>query len=487
MGVVAILSDAVIWAATGTFLTAKLAKIDFLTIVTFRSIFAVAFIVAATFALGSQDDLWHMDPNTVWQLALAGLVAYVIAEPAYTLTLAFLGLTRGYTAVIGLNSVASFVLPAIFLGEAIGWREAAGGAVILSGVYLVAFYGRAAARSEQAAAPLHCPKRPGAVSGEPLPLAVSSDTTARTGPPTALGVRIPGIGITLPRRAVGLAIIAAVILSCGYRIAFRDRAPTRNGRAAPPPLLAASPDIAAQARRPVTPGVRIPGIGIALPRRALGLAVAVLILSSVYRLAVYGRTGARTVQAASPARRLKWSSAASEKPSSQAVHSDVAAQAGGLVAPGVRIPGIGITLPRLTVGLAIAFIAALGWAGDATILRAVAPGIDAAPVALAQLWPAMIVFIVWFTIARRGRPLTGMPPKGTTSLIGGTGALTTGLGTMLVIIAVTDIGAGPTAVLFAMSTIFALPLGMIFLKERVTIWGLLGVCVAVAGVAIIAI
>ena len=82
MGVVAILSDAVIWAATGTFLTAKLAKIDFLTIVTFRSIFAVTFIIAATFALGAQTTFgtwtrissgswrWRAWPPTCWRSRL---------------------------------------------------------------------------------------------------------------------------------------------------------------------------------------------------------------------------------------------------------------------------------------------------------------------------------------------------------------------------------------------------------------------------------
>ena len=69
--------------------------------------------------------------------------------------------------------------------------------------------------------------------------------------------------------------------------------------------------------------------------------------------------------------------------------------------PGIRIPGLGITLPRLVIGLIIAFITSLGWAGDATVLRAVSPGIDAAPVALMQLWPAMIIFVIAFTIFRR--------------------------------------------------------------------------------------
>ena len=376
MGAIAILSDAVIWAASGTFLTAKLAKIDFLTIVTFRALFAVAFVVPAIFVLGSQGELWHMDPNTVWQLALAGLLAYVVAEPAYTLTLSFLGLTRGYTAVIGLNSVGSFVLPAIFLGEAIGWRDALGGLIIISGVYLVAFYGRAAVPTLDPA------------------------TMLRQPPSFTLGSARPNLRPGGRRRS---------------RLPFLAR-PFSSPPFPPSPVSSAEEPV-----RPIAGG------------------------------------------------------------------SAAAAAGSNAAATRVRIPGLGITLPRLVVGLIIAFITALGWSGDATVLRAVSPGLDAAPVALMQLWPAMLIFVLWLTIARRGRPHVGLPSKGTTTLIGTTGALTTGLGTMLVIVSVQDIGAGPTAVLFAMSTIFALPLGVIFLKERVTRWGFLGVGVAVAGVTVLAI
>lgn len=376
MGAIAILSDAVIWAASGTFLTAKLAKIDFLTIVTFRALFAVAFVVPAIFVLGSQGELWHMDPNTVWQLALAGLLAYVVAEPAYTLTLSFLGLTRGYTAVIGLNSVGSFVLPAIFLGEAIGWRDALGGLIIISGVYLVAFYGRAAVPTLDPA------------------------TLLRQPPSFTLGSARPNLRPGGRRRS---------------RLPFLAR-PFSSPPFPPSPVSSAEEPV-----RPIAGG------------------------------------------------------------------SAAAAAGSNAAATRVRIPGLGITLPRLVVGLIIAFITALGWSGDATVLRAVSPGLDAAPVALMQLWPAMLIFVLWLTIARRGRPHVGLPSKGTTTLIGTTGALTTGLGTMLVIVSVQDIGAGPTAVLFAMSTIFALPLGVIFLKERVTRWGFLGVGVAVAGVTVLAI
>ena len=47
----------------------------------------------------------------MWQLTVAGLLIFAIGEPTYVLTLAFLGLTRGYTAVIGLFSLGAFILP----------------------------------------------------------------------------------------------------------------------------------------------------------------------------------------------------------------------------------------------------------------------------------------------------------------------------------------------------------------------------------------
>lgn len=336
MGVVAILTDAVGWAIAGTFLTATLARIDSLSVAALRTAFATLFVLPAMFVLGAQGDLWAMDIDTMWKLAVAGLGAYVLAEPTYALTLSLLGLTRGYTAVIGLYSLFSFLLPALFLDEPIGGRSAAGGVLVIAGVYVVARYGRAmssAARPEATVPPV--------------------------------------------RR----------------RLPFRRRIPPIAG----------------------------------------GATTAAILLE------------------------------------------------------GVRIPGLGLTLPRLLAGVLLAIVTGLAWAGDATLLRAVSPGFDAAPVALMQLWPAAIVFVVWLSIGRRGRVLpAGLQPR-TAALIGVTGALTTGMGTILVVVAVQDIGAGPTAVLFAMSTVFALSLGAIFLKERVTRWGVLGTAVAVGGVALLAI
>lgn len=400
MGVVAILTDAVGWAVAGTFLTATLARIDSLSVAALRTIFATLFVLPAMFVLGAQGDLSGMGADTMWKLAVAGLGAYVLAEPTYALTLSLLGLTRGYTAVIGLYSLFSFLLPALFLDEPIGGRSAVGGVLVIAGVYVVARYGRAmspAARPEA------------------------------TVPPAAL----------------------------------RRQPPCRRFLDEP--------------------------IGA---RAVVGGA---LILAAVYVVARYGRAGslAATTEAAVPQAVLRRRPRRRRLPFRRRVPPIAGGATGATAAAipleGVCIPGLGLTLPRLLAGGLLAIVTGLAWAGDATLLRAVSLGFDAAPVALMQLWPAAIVFVVWLSIGRRGRIFPGNLHPRTASLIGVTGALTTGMGTILVVVAVQDIGAGPTAVLFAMSTVFALSLGVIFLKERVTRWGVLGAAVAVGGVALLAI
>ena len=160
----------------------------------------------------------------------------------------------------------------------------------------------------------------------------------------------------------------------------------------------------------------------------------------------------------------------------------------GIAAPStaVRIPVLGIALPRLLLGALFALATGLAWAGDTTWLRSVAPGFDASAVAVVHLSPAAILMGTSLLLGRRGRLFTaGFTPR-IAGLIGLTGAFTTGLGTILIVFAVQKIGAGPTAVLFATSSIFALPLAAIFLHERVTIWGVLGAFVAIGGIALLA-
>ena len=341
MGAVAILADSVIWAFTSTLITSKLARIDFLSVATFRLIFAAAFIWPAMFVLGAQGALWDMSFHTMWQLGLGGFAGYLLAEPGYALTLSLLGLTRGYTVVIGIFSLSAFVLPVIFLGESLEWQSIVGGVLILTGVVIVTARGRA---------------------------------------PTSTPAVAPSPNPTLD-----------------YDPHPSDPHPTT---------------------RPIDGG---------------------------------SDTALAT--------------------SAPATH--------------VRLPGTTITLPRIVAGIIAATATAILWATGLTILRAISPGIDAAAVATAQLMPSALVILVLYLLVRRGRVFDRSVTPSNASLMGLTGAMTAGFGTILVVFAVERIGAGPTAVLFAMSTIFALPLGVIFLKERVTIWGVGGATLAVGGVALL--
>ena len=61
------------------------------------------------------------------------------------------------------------------------------------------------------------------------------------------------------------------------------------------------------------------------------------------------------------------------------------------------------------------------------------------------------------------------------------------MGSLLLIIAVQDIGAGETAVLVSLSPLFALPLAAVFLGERVTPWLVVGIVLAVGGVILLSV
>ena len=65
------------------------------------------------------------------------------------------------------------------------------------------------------------------------------------------------------------------------------------------------------------------------------------------------------------------------------------------------------------------------------------------------------------------------------------GLFGTGLGSLLFIYAVQEAGVGRAAVATAISPLFAVPLGAIFLRERLTRWMIAGVAVAVAGIVLI--
>lgn len=204
---------------------------------------------------------------------------------------------------------------------------------------------------------------------------------------------------------------------------------------------------------------------------ALGSA---MVLLGVYLVVLYGR--AHTRSPSTPASEA----AAAERPIGDAAPKDYS-----LTAP-IRIPVIGITAPRLVVGLLLAMGVGLAWGQEGVWIRSSSEGFDAVAVhavrvpVIAAIWCLIISFMPRSAIRRRAVDRRGVV------FIAASGAISLGLSGILFIYAVQEIGAGPNAVLFATAPLFGLPLGAVFLKEKITIWVAIGTGISVGGIALIA-
>jgi drug/metabolite transporter (DMT)-like permease len=120
-------------------------------------------------------------------------------------------------------------------------------------------------------------------------------------------------------------------------------------------------------------------------------------------------------------------------------------------------------------------------------MRDVADGFDATAVGVMRIPSAMITLaaIALLTpssaLRRRSVPLSS---GWALAIAGVTGA---GIGSLLFIVAVQEIGAGETAVLSSLSPLFALPLAAVVLGERITPWLLVGVSIALAGIILLSV
>lgn len=154
MGVLAGLGGAFAWALSSTLLASQTAKIDSLTAAAIRVFSAAIFLIAALFILNAQGDIGRMDTWDFVQLAATGVLNLLVGETLYAASVSSLGLTRSFTTVMGTYNLAAFGFGALLLGEAVTVRVGVGAGFILTGVYLVATYGRARHdRQERAEAP----------------------------------------------------------------------------------------------------------------------------------------------------------------------------------------------------------------------------------------------------------------------------------------------------------------------------------------------
>lgn len=148
-------------------------------------------------------------------------------------------------------------------------------------------------------------------------------------------------------------------------------------------------------------------------------------------------------------------------------------------------PAERVEAPRLVRGLALVSVAALAWAIGTVWLRHAA-GATSPVVAGAIRVPAagLLLGAAAFALPTSSLRLRAIPRRSGV-VLAISGLVGTGLGSLLFIYAVQEAGAGRTAVITSISPLFALPLGAIFLRERITGWVVAGTALAVAGIILL--
>jgi drug/metabolite transporter (DMT)-like permease len=137
---------------------------------------------------------------------------------------------------------------------------------------------------------------------------------------------------------------------------------------------------------------------------------------------------------------------------------------------------------ELLRGVLFAVAAALAWATATVWLRGQQGDLDAIGAASLRIpaASAAVILTVALTADRRA-PLRALTPR-SIAVVSLAGLLGTGLGSVLFIYAVEDIGAARTAFITTSAPVFALPMGVLFLAERITLRVMLGTALTIAGI-----
>ena len=222
MGLIAGLGGALAFAMASAIVASQAQRSDTVSSSAVRIVAAGVFFAVMLFLVGGADEIAHMAAGDLLQLIGTGLLNLATGESLYLAAVGLMGLTRAFTTVMGVYNLSAFLLAWIVLDETVTWDIALGAGLIVLGVYLVSFYGRAAspglagrgrrfrARVVTTVAP--AVPQPGSVTP------ASATTDSRTTAPTDAGVvRLPIVG-RLPasfRLGIVLAIVTGLIWGAG--------------------------------------------------------------------------------------------------------------------------------------------------------------------------------------------------------------------------------------------------------------------------------
>jgi len=135
-------------------------------------------------------------------------------------------------------------------------------------------------------------------------------------------------------------------------------------------------------------------------------------------------------------------------------------------------------------GLLFAAAAALAWATATVWLRGQQGNLDAVAAASLRIPAASVAVFATMALTRRRPPALPSPSSNARAvgIVALAGVLGTGVGSILFIYAVEHLGAARTAFLTTSAPLFALPMGMLFLSEKLTRRVVLGTGVTIMGI-----
>jgi len=143
---------------------------------------------------------------------------------------------------------------------------------------------------------------------------------------------------------------------------------------------------------------------------------------------------------------------------------------------------------NMVKGVVMTLIAAVLWASGSITLKIGLEKVDTFTAAAIRVTMATLVLTtVAFSRKPEERPKLNTYGTRNLLLVASAGLLTYSIGAIGYVTAMHLIGAGKTTLLSASAPVFLLPMSVLILKERLSLMALAGVCVAVAGICLVAI
>ena len=220
-----------------------------------------------------------------------------------------------------------------------------------------------------------------------------------------------------------------------------------------------------------------------------------LVIAGVYLVAVYGRPGkTHGRERIGTGRRWNWpilrrppiAGESGRQPDPPDTDTNITPETGAHSNRAVRLPLYGSLPASFQLGLVLALVVGVMWSASSVWLRDISADYDASAVGMVRVPMIAVILLVAAWLVRDSGVRRWNISLRSHIALALSGIFGTGLTTLFFIIALQRIGAGQTAVLFATSPLFALPMGYLFLREQITIWVAVGTGIAVVGIVLLA-